>query len=158
LTPPIVRPAARVVILDPDDNILLQQVGTKEGWRGWITPGGGIEEGESAETAALRELVEEVGLQDMELGPEIWTRRHVFVWNGIEYDQRERFFLARVHEPVEPVPGLDAEVLALQSVLGQRWWKLDEVEALQTAPRNLVRLVRDILDRGPPPSPIDVGV
>ena len=64
----------------------------------WHTPGGGIDPGESPQHAACRELAEEVGLALAEpnaLGPVVWTRRFQFLFDGVQYDQDEVFYLLR---------------------------------------------------------------
>jgi double-stranded uracil-DNA glycosylase len=149
------RPAVRALVLDTDDRVLL----TRYDWPDksiWAPPGCGIEPGETAEQAIVRELAEETGLLDFSVGPSIWTRDHWFAdmtgWGG----QSERIYLVRV-EPFGPAPQLD---LAAEKVAEIRWWRLEELERpdLQFAPRRLPALVRDLLANGPPPEPIDAGV
>lgn len=160
LTEPVPRAAARVVLLDPEDRILLfKLVDAQSGRWWWFTPGGGLGPGETHETAALRELVEEVGLEQVTLGPCIWTREHVFPMpDGVRYRQRERYFLARV-EPFEVSTAghLDYELTALAE---HRWWSVDEIAASDEtfAPRRLGVLLRQLLDEGPPAAPVDVGL
>jgi 8-oxo-dGTP pyrophosphatase MutT (NUDIX family) len=60
--------AARVIVIDPEGAVLLQQIEGDAGDRSWITPGGGLSPCESYEEAARRELAEEVGLREVELG------------------------------------------------------------------------------------------
>lgn len=61
----------------------------------WVLPKGWIEEGESAEAAALREVREETGYDVVSLGPagdvEYW-----FVWDGERRHKKVRFFLMSI--------------------------------------------------------------
>jgi ADP-ribose pyrophosphatase YjhB (NUDIX family) len=153
------REAARAVVLDPDDRILLVRFELPNRVL-WATPGGGIDEGESVEAAIVRELAEEVGLDDAELGPWIWTREHVFPFLDGRWDgQRERYVLVRV-DRFEPAPRFTAEELAAEYVTGVRWWTVEELAASGElfAPRRLPELVAALLRDGPPGEPVDVGV
>ncbi len=91
------RRVARVVLLDPDDRILLMHGFEPDDpahtW--WFTPGGGLEGDETREEAALRELVEETGITEVELGPVLWRRTCSFPFAGRRWDQDEWYFLAR---------------------------------------------------------------
>ena len=79
---PILRPSARVLLIDDQDRVLLLRANVGEG-DVWITPGGALEPGETAEDAARRELREETGIESAELSPCVWTRTHRFVWAGM---------------------------------------------------------------------------
>ena len=154
---PIERDAVRALVLDRHDRVLLVLFRDSAGHTWWATTGGGADEGELPEETVRRELAEEVGLTDFELGPEIWTREHTFAWEGRIFRQRERVFLVRVDEH-EPAPTID---IAAEHVHDIRWWTLAELEAEDTeqlAPRMLATRLREILEHGPPPAPIDVGV
>lgn len=80
---PLLRPAARLLVIAPDDRVLLfcwtHELLRSPSGSVWITPGGGLEADETHEQAALRELHEETGMV-LPLGPCVWTRRHVFPW------------------------------------------------------------------------------
>jgi len=153
---PVERSAVRAVVLDRDDRVLLVEFRDTVGQVWVATPGGGLQEGETQEDALRRELVEEAGLTEFNLGPEIWTREVVFAWMRRILRQRERFRLVRVerHQP-EPTVDLDAELVA-----GLRWWTLEELEAtdVSLAPTRLPELLRDLLRNGPPAEPTDVGL
>src|SRR5712691_11511536 len=64
----IIRPAGRVILLDPDDRVLLMRYddGPPNGVH-WCTPGGGLNAGEDYASGALRELTEETGWADITL-------------------------------------------------------------------------------------------
>lgn len=60
------------------------------------------------------------GLEDVELGPVVSTRRHVFPWAGKTLDQSERIALVRV-PAFEPQPLVTAEQLVEEGVHELRW-------------------------------------
>jgi ADP-ribose pyrophosphatase YjhB (NUDIX family) len=156
----VVREAARALVLDPEGRALLVRfVNPETGEQFWTTPGGGIDPGELLEDAIRRELREETGLDDAEIGPVIWTRREVFPWAGQTLDQREQVVLVRA-PAFEPKPSLGAERLAAEDVHEVRWWTLDEVEGSSEIfyPTRLGHFLRQLLEVGPPEKPIDVGI
>ena len=94
---PILRPAARVLLIDGKDRLLLirARLETEEVW---LTPGGGVKEGETFEEGALRELWEETGVGDVDLSPCVWTRTHIFPGDGQVYKKQEPFYVCLVDE------------------------------------------------------------
>jgi 8-oxo-dGTP pyrophosphatase MutT (NUDIX family) len=153
---PTVRHAARVVLFDENGRVLLARF--EYGGRAWwVAPGGGLERAETHEQAARREIREETGLDLLNLGPWIWTREHVFRFEGRLYRQKERYFLATV-----PAFQPDPELLGPEEagvLRGLQWWTLDELEetADELAPADLPALARELVNNGPPRGPIEVG-
>ncbi|WP_030566961.1 NUDIX hydrolase [Streptomyces aureocirculatus] len=149
------RKVARVVLLDGRDRILLlhghEPGDPADDW--WFTPGGGLEGDETRAQAALRELAEETGITDVELGPVLWRRMCSFPFAGRRWDQDEWYYLARTTQTVTRPAGLTE--LERRSVAGARWWTCPELaRARETVyPTRLAELLRKLLDEGPPSSP-----
>jgi 8-oxo-dGTP pyrophosphatase MutT (NUDIX family) len=156
----LVREGVRALVLDREDRILLvRMVEPNSGEQWWVTPGGGVDCDEEPARALRRELREETGLEEFELGPVVWTRREAFPWAGKTLDQREQIFFVRVRT-FEPRPFLSKTQLAEEGVHELRWWTLDELATSDAnfAPRRIVHFLRELIEEGPPTTPIDVGV
>ncbi|MGW6946151.1 NUDIX hydrolase [Streptomyces xanthophaeus] len=57
------KPAVSMAIITKGDRVLMVRRRQQEGKLLWAFPGGGIEDGETAEQAAVREVAEEVALE-----------------------------------------------------------------------------------------------
>ncbi len=123
-----IRRAVRAAVLDPGDRVLLVrfEFPTRTVW---ATPGGGQEPGEDDEATLRRELDEELGLRDVEIGPHVWTRLHVIPFIDGSWDgQRDHVYLVRTPSFV-PQPTLTWEQLRAERVHELRWWTLADVAA-----------------------------
>lgn len=128
---PVPRVGARVLMLDELQRVLLIHEIVRDGAETvdhWLTPGGGVETGESLRDAAVREAFEETGVR-VELAPArapVHRQRRMWSWRGVTYDQVDHFFVARVDstQPLSPAGLTEMERMTLVS---QRWWSTDEL-------------------------------
>jgi 8-oxo-dGTP pyrophosphatase MutT (NUDIX family) len=151
------RFAARVVVLDPENRVLLfNWANRRRGTNWWATPGGGLEEGEKSKVAAIRELVEEAGIRVDDLEGPLWRTSHFFRASEDLIQQFETFFLARVPDHAVDTDGFDP--FEADATLGHRWWLLEDVESTTEAiyPRGLAGLVRAVLRDGVPEKAIPI--
>ena len=148
--------SARGVLLTPSGLVLLLRVATQTGHL-WITPGGRIQPGEDGPAAAIREIREETGHQDLSVGAEIWVRHASYFADGQWLPERERFFLVPTDEFEPTARGMEPEERARHG--GFRWWAIDEIEQSPEAfaPRKLAELLRNLQQRGPASSPVECG-
>ena len=158
LSEPVVRPAVRAILLD-GARILLHRFVAPGDPGVWVTPGGAVDPGEDAEAALRRELEEELTLRDVEIGPWVWERRHLWAWRGIVYDTRERLALVRASADEIRPTGHDSFFAGDDANEQWRWWSADEIAASEEkfAPRRLAGLLADLLAKGPPQVPVVTG-
>jgi 8-oxo-dGTP pyrophosphatase MutT (NUDIX family) len=126
---PVDRPAARVLLLDDADRVLLFEGAdpARAHEPFWFTVGGAIDGGEDPRAAAVREVREETGL---ELNPEdlvgpVWQRDVIFSFDGTSYSSHEWFFVARSGGHAVDTSGFDDVEAA--TVLRLRWWSAEEL-------------------------------
>jgi 8-oxo-dGTP pyrophosphatase MutT (NUDIX family) len=123
----------------------------------WLTPGGGVEAGESIAVAVAREVLEETGLDlpPGRFGACIATRVAEFDFDGQQYHQREWFFAARVPRFAAAADGWDA--IERRALIDHRWWTLDELRTTDELvyPRELAAVVQAVLD-GPIDPPLEL--
>lgn len=156
-----IRAAVRALVLDPDDRVMLVRFQFPTATV-WAMPGGGIEPGESDHEALRRELAEELGLVDVEIGPHIWTRLHIVPFlDGSHDGQRDHVYLVRT-AAFEPAPQLTWAQLNAERVHELRWWTPAELAAgadrCRFAPSRLADLLVELVAGGPPNSPVDIDV
>nr|WP_307328399.1 NUDIX domain-containing protein [Microbacterium sp. SORGH_AS_1204] len=95
---PKTRTTARILVFDEDGALLLmkQHWGRRVRPARWLTVGGGIEPGEDAATAAVRELFEETGLRVDAVGRPV-AFRDIALPPAEEYERRTAvYFVVRV--------------------------------------------------------------
>ncbi|HEY3722554.1 MAG TPA: NUDIX domain-containing protein [Acidimicrobiia bacterium] len=149
----IQRRAARVLLV-ADRAVLLihgRDPARPEAGTWWLTPGGGIDDGESLEAAAVREVREETGLclDPAAMGPVVATRRAEFTFDGKDFRQAEWFFAVRVDRFAPGADGWDA--IEQRALLAHRWWTVEDLERTDEVvyPVELPALVNAVLGGGP---------
>jgi 8-oxo-dGTP diphosphatase len=119
------RPAARILLLDAKDRVLLFRFAAADRPPFWATPGGAVDPGESYEQAARRELIEETGIH-AEPGPEVVRRVVEFVTlEDVAVVADERYFLIRTDATdIDTAAHTELERRVMQS---HRWFTRDEL-------------------------------
>ena len=128
------RPTARLLVINPDNRVLLFRFfypeGPKAGFTFWATPGGALDPEESFEAAAQRELFEETGF-DLPVTQQVHARTNRFdLPDGTPVVAEERFFLVRVHESSIDVAD-NPDPVERNMITEWRWWSVSELNGTQ---------------------------
>ena len=151
MTERIVRPTSRLLVLDEHDRLLLMMTKAPDtsGAARWITPGGGVDPGESHEEAAVRELHEETGQVVAEVGPVVRVDDFEVPWDAADHTHgHAEFFVVRLpHFKVVDDDWTDDERV---DILESRWFSLDELESTTdpVEPVDLAATVAEVLRAG----------
>ncbi|KQR47036.1 DNA mismatch repair protein MutT [Frigoribacterium sp. Leaf164] len=151
MTERIVRPTSRLLVLDEHDRLLLMMTKAPDtsGAARWITPGGGVDPGESHEEAAVRELHEETGQVVAEVGPVVRVDDFEVPWDAADHTHgHAEFFVVRLpHFEVVDDDWTDDERV---DILESRWFSLDELESTTdpVEPVDLAATVAEALRAG----------
>jgi 8-oxo-dGTP pyrophosphatase MutT (NUDIX family) len=126
---PRTRRTARILVLDEQGAILLLKThwGVRTRPARWLTPGGGIDAGEDAHTAAVRELFEETGVRVETLGDPV-AHRVIPLPPVEEYQAREAtyFVLRGPRFAITSTEWTDSEK---DDIVDVRWFAPEELAA-----------------------------
>ncbi|HEX4059038.1 MAG TPA: NUDIX domain-containing protein [Galbitalea sp.] len=124
------RLTSRVLLFDQTGNILLMLTIAPDtsGFARWVTPGGGVDPGETHHDAAIRELYEETGLRIADPGSPVWSLDFEVEWDNADHDTgHAEYYVVRTagFEPSREhwTPDERADTLDVC------WWSLDDLLA-----------------------------
>jgi 8-oxo-dGTP pyrophosphatase MutT (NUDIX family) len=125
------RNAARLLVINPSHQVLLFRFQHKgdalDGRDYWATPGGGLEEGETFEAAAIRELLEETGLHVDSVGTSVSERSFAMMLpSGESVLAVERYFIVRANNEQLTRDGWTADEARVMT--DHKWWSVAELQ------------------------------
>ncbi|MGC0831093.1 NUDIX hydrolase [Pantoea agglomerans] len=125
-----IRPSSRLIIVSPDNRVLLfrfcHKDGALKGKTYWATPGGGHEKNESFEQAAIRELFEETGLIRTLTGPQIASQNFTMMLpSGETVLAEERFFMIDANTVELDRSGWSSN--EQEVIRDYHWWTIEEL-------------------------------
>lgn len=151
------RPTSRIILLNEKNhifllkvlpnNIVMDPINTRT-VPFWITPGGGVEEGETLLAAARRELYEETGIKDALFHEKpVFYCENELILRGTPALFKEHFFLARVKDSLISHDNFNAEEKLMSG--GSAWWAIDNLKSSNEIifPKNLCTFLEQILTR-----------
>jgi 8-oxo-dGTP pyrophosphatase MutT (NUDIX family) len=133
----IIEPAGRVLLFR-----FVFKKGALAGQDYWATPGGGVEEGETFEQAAIRELREETGIRVESVGPQVAQREFVLqLSDGEQVVADERFFRVEAKEATLSRDEWTAD--EVEVMVAHRWWSRAELSQTSETvwPKNLIEML-----------------
>lgn len=133
---PVQRQTARILPVDGRGRVLLLfgRDPARPSSPCWFTVGGGIDEGETALDAAVREMREETGIrvEAADLFGPLDRLLHSYSYAGQDFVSDSTFFAAAVDHTEISRAGLDEDEAA--NILEAAWWAPDDLVAAPLQP------------------------
>ena len=158
-----IRKSSRAIVLNKQNQIFLFRYtfdffAEKESV--WITPGGGLEEGESFEQALKRELFEELGIElsGSDFTPQIYYRFPLYeLKNGETVRSEERFYLVRLDETEFSYTNWTES--ENKRMTAGKWWSVEEIKASgeKFFSEDIVEILERLSSEQTPKEPIEIA-
>jgi len=130
---------------------MMTQAPDSSGFSRWITPGGGVDPGESHLDAARRELFEETGRNFPIIPEPVWRYEFDVFWDRASHNRGyAEYFVAYCGDEFEPVSDFWTPEEHID-VTASRWWSAGDLAATTDAyePSSLPDLFHRVLAEGP---------
>jgi 8-oxo-dGTP pyrophosphatase MutT (NUDIX family) len=113
--------AAGGMVFNPDGNLLMM---FRKGM--WDMPKGKLDEGESIDDCALREVIEETGLSSISVGEKLSITYHTYYSKEKLFVKPSHWYKMHFNGTEQPIPQVEEDITEI------RWVKKDEVGELMS--------------------------
>lgn len=128
--------AAGGIVENEEGKILLQYRRGK-----WDLPKGKLDEGETLEECAVREVEEETGLHDIQLGEPVGITHHQYMEKGINIHKETHWYAMKVSGSQQLIPQTEEDILEL------RWVAENELQPyLSNTFANIIEIIEKYFD------------